>query len=54
MSTRIHRFVPLYPYFVPSVADVKVSLNWLQSRVDAYKIEAVTPGTSHSLIAEAA
>jgi hypothetical protein len=44
MSTRIHRFVPRDPHFVPPAADVEVALAWLPSEVDAYKIEAVTPG----------
>jgi hypothetical protein len=30
MSTRIHRFVPLAPYFAPPDADVQVALNWFQ------------------------
>jgi hypothetical protein len=44
MSTHIHSFVPLDPYFVPAVSDLAVALTWLRSEVDAYKIEAVTPG----------
>jgi hypothetical protein len=44
MSTRLHRFVPRDVRHVPPAAAVEQALQWLQTTVDAYKIEVEVPG----------
>ncbi len=44
MSTRIHNLIPRDIYFIPDAADVARTVSWLISRIEAYKIVAVTPG----------
>jgi hypothetical protein len=44
MSTRLHRFVPRDVRHVPPAAAVEQALQWLQTAVDAYKIEVEAPG----------
>jgi hypothetical protein len=44
MSTRLHRFVPRDVRHVPPAAAVEQALQWLRSKVQAYKIEVEAPG----------
>jgi hypothetical protein len=44
MSTRIHRFIPADTHHVPAPEKVSVTLEWLRAHVDAYKIDAISPG----------
>jgi hypothetical protein len=44
MSTRLHRFVPRDVRHVPPAAAVEQALQWLQTAVDAHKIEVEAPG----------